>query len=455
MKQDFKAGSAKTDITPPLGTLINGDFIPHYARYIHDPLHAKALVMQQGETMIAIVVVDICSIKKELIDRIKIRIQELCGIPATNILISATHTHAAGSVTDSLLTPVDFAYREKIFHLVTETVVKAVHNLQPAKIGFGSAKEPRHVTCRRYFMKKGFTSINPVTGKQDIIKTNPFNGEEFIDHPENELDPEVCYLGVQGLNGNWISILANYSVHYVGDWENGTISADYFGVFSNKLQQKLNADQDFVGIMSNGTSGESNTWDFIHPERYPTAYFEKSELIADELSDKVIQSLQALQWETDPELSSRYVEIDVPVRKPSATELEDAKKIVADSDYRAIRIVDAENLKKIYAREQVLLNEFPDMISFPVQAIKIGNCFIGGLGGEIFAETGLSLKRLKNERKYFTISLANGNAGYIPPAREFELGGYETWRCRTSHLAENAEGMIRNTLKQLIEELDA
>jgi len=263
----------------------------------------------------------------------------------------------------------------------------------------------------------------------------------------------VCYLAVQSLDSKWISVLANYSVHYVGDWENGTISADYFGVFANKLQQKLNADDGFVGIMSNGTSGESNTWDFLHPNRYPKAFFAKSELIGNELAEKVVQSLNNIQWNSDPKLSSQYVELEIEVRKPSADELYAAKILVADTDYRNIQNVDADNLKRIYAREQVLLNEFPDTILFPVQAIKIGNCVIGGLGGEIFAETGLSLKQSKAEINYFTIALANGNAGYVPPAHEFELGGYETWRCRTSHLEVNAENKIRNSLKKLVEEL--
>jgi hypothetical protein len=449
----FKAGAAKIDITPTLGTLINGDFVPHYARYIHDPLYAKALVMQKDDIMIAFVVVDICSIKKELVDLIKMEINKQTGITKNNILISATHTHAAGSVTDSLLTPVDFAYRQKISALIVDAVVKAIQNLQPAKVGFGAVNVPEHVICRRYFMKEGYTAINPVTGNADIIKTNPFKGEEFIDRPENKLDPEVCYLAVQGLHGKWIGMLANYSVHYVGDWENGTISADYFGVFANKLQQKLNAAGDFVGIMSNGTSGESNTWDFLDKNRYPTAFFAKSKLIGNELAEKVVQSLNSIQWNMDPILSAQYAEVEVGVRKPSADELDAAKKLVADTDYRNIKTVDADNLKRIYAREQVLLNEFADVTLFPVQAIKIGNCIIGGLGGEIFAETGLSLKQSKGEINYFTISLANGNAGYVPPAQEFELGGYETWRCRTSQLEVNAENKIRNALKKLVETL--
>lgn len=455
MTQQFKAGAAKVDTTPPLGTLINGDFLPHYARWIHDPLYAKALAMQNGDTTIVFVVVDIMSIKKELIDLIKEELFKITGIKKQDILISATHTHAAGSVTDSLLTPVDFAYRQKLYELIIEAALKAIEKLEPAKVAYGSVQAPEHVICRRYFMKDGYSAINPVTGNADIIKTNPFNGEQFIDKPENKLDPEVSYLAVQSLDGKWISILANYSVHYVGDWENGTISADYFGVFANSLKKKLNADEDFVGIMSNGTSGEANTWDFLHPDRYPMAYFAKSEMIGNELAEKVVQSMNGVQWDTTPKLATEYIELEVETRKPSQAELNAAKELVSTTDYRNIKQVDADNLKRIYAREQVLLNEFADVIVFPIHALKVGNLIIGGLGGEIFAETGLSLKRLSTKTKYFTISLANGNAGYIPPAHEFVKGGYETWRCRTSHLEVNAEDKILSALKVLITQLSA
>jgi len=453
MTHSFKAAAAKIDITPPLGTLINGDFLPHYARWIHDRLHAKALALQRGSKTVVFVVVDIMSMSRDLIDLMKEEIFTKTGLEKEDVLISSTHTHAAGSVTDSLLTPVDHAYRQKLFYLIIDVVQQAIEKLEPAQVAFSSVQAPEHVLCRRYFMKDGYKAINPVTGNEDIIKTNPFGGEDFIEKPENRLDPQVSYMAVKGLDGKWISLLANYSVHYVGDWENGTISADYFGVFSNKLQQKLNAGDGFVGIMSNGTSGEANTWDFLHPNRYPTAYFAKSELIGNELAERVVQSLDNLTWDTNPDLSTQYVELEVGVRKPSKAELDAARELVSTTDYRSIHQVDLDGLKRIYAREQVLLNEFPNVISFPVHAIKIGAGIIGGLAGEIFAETGLSLKKANDNINYFTISFANGNAGYIPPAHEFEKGGYETWRCRTSQFEINAETKIRNTLASIIENL--
>src|SRR5690606_2448498 len=107
------------------------------------------------------------------------------------------------------------------------------------------------------------------------------------------------------------SLLANYSLHYVGDCERGTISADYFGYFARAVAVKLEAADSFVGMMSNGTSGEINIWDFQNSDRYPKGYHEKSKLIGEDLASAVTTSLTQVEWEKNPNLYSAY--IDLPV----------------------------------------------------------------------------------------------------------------------------------------------
>lgn len=448
------AGAAKTDITPPLGTFINGDFVSHYAQWIHDPLFSKALVLQHGSTTIAIVVVDICVMPKEFVDEVKVLIVNETGIPFENILLSSTHTHAAGSVASVYLCASDLLYTKKLPALIARSVNEAKQNLRAAKIAFGSIDMPRHVRCRRYFMQEAYKPLNPVNGGFDGVKTNPFGKEHLIQKAESETDPEVSFLAVQGIDGKWISLVANYSLHYVGDWDNGTITADYFGFFSEAIREKLRAGDDFVGMMSNGTSGNINIWDFKQDGSYPTGKFEKSEFIGKDIAEKIFQSLAQIHWEENPSLEVQYEELPVAIRKPGGEELERAKKIVAESSYENLQAND-EGLQSIYAREQILLNELPDELQFPVQALRIGSGIIGALGGEIFAETGLWLKANVPAQKYFTIGLANGNCGYLPPAYEFQLGGYETWRSRTSKLEKNAEEKIRNKQLQLINNLSS
>lgn len=447
---NFSAGAAQTDITPPLGTIINGEFVAFYAHTIHDPLYSKALVLQNGGTTLAIVIVDICAMDKHFISEVKKEISSLTQIPAEHILIAATHTHFAGSILDLLGGPCDLPYRNSLVKKIVQSVVDAVQRLQPAKIGFVSVDVPEHVVCRRYYMKPGYKALNPVTGGLDIIKTNPAGDELFIDKRSSAVDPELSAVAIQSITGEWIGLLANYSMHYVGDCANGTVTADYFAVFARHITNMLNANKNFIAMLSNGTSGEANIWDFLQPDRYPKEEHQKKELIGKDLAAKLSDALQNIQWETDPSLYASFKFINLNVRKPSAAEVEAAKKIVSQTDYRLIN-PDAEAMVKIYAREQVLLNEYPDSIEFPVQALKIGKITIGALGGEFFAETGLALKKKINTDKYFTITMANGYIGYIPPAHEIEKGGYETWRCRTSHIAADGEEIARNALCEMAE----
>jgi hypothetical protein len=451
-KNQFLAGGAQVDITPPLGTIVNGEFVAYYAHHIHDPLYAKALVMTDGITSVALVIVDICAMDKDFLLDVKNDIKRDTGISGENILIASTHTHFAGSILDLLGSPCDLAYRKKLGGEIVKSVKQAVSKMRPAKIGYAAVDVPEHVVCRRYYMKPGYQAYNPVTGGTDTIKTNPAGGEDMIDRRASTIDSELSCIGVMSTEGEWISVLANYSMHYVGDRTNGTISADYFGVFCRHLAANLKAGKDFVGMLSNGTSGEANIWDFLQPDRYPKGPNEKSELIGSDLAHKLAEKLKVVQWKEHPALSVAYEEIPIGLRKPSAEEVEAAKKIVAETDYRLID-PNPEAMSKIYAREQVLLNEFPDTIMFPVQALKIGDITIGGLGGEFFAETGLKLKHQKKDGNYFTITLANGYEGYVPPAHEIEKGGYETWRCRSSHLELGAEDASRNKLMELIREL--
>ncbi|SEJ73826.1 hypothetical protein SAMN05192553_11084 [Cyclobacterium xiamenense] len=439
------AGAARLEITPPLGTIINGDFVTHYAQSIHDPLYAKALWLETAREVLVFVVVDICVMGQELIDEAKALIQQQLGIPPGAILVSSTHTHAAGSVEEVHLVPADRSYRRLLPSRIAGAVELASERKKAARLAFGSAHAPEHVLCRRFWMQEDYYPGNPVTGGRDAVKTNPFGAEKQVIGPVAEPDPELGFLAVQGIQGDWIGLLANYSLHYVGDWDNGTITADYFGAFSEALRQQLGADESFVGMLSNGTSGDVNIWDFRNEKQYPETHFSKSRYIGEALAAKVRAQIDTLRWESDPELSYRYEAVPVNRRLPDNAAIQQAKELVAAADFERL-IPNPEGLPFLYAREQVLLAQFAKVATCPVQLFSIGSGRIGALAGEVFAETGLQIKRAKGGRPYFTIGLANGNLGYLPPARELERGGYETWRCRISNLDGEAEEVLRMKL---------
>ncbi|MCC5938349.1 MAG: hypothetical protein JJU34_13810 [Lunatimonas sp.] len=441
------AAAAQVETTPRLGTVINGDFVPHYATSIHDPLFAKALVLRSADTTLVVVVVDICVMGQELLDEVKSLIQQNTGIAAENMLISSTHTHAAGAVEEVHFVQADLAYRRWLPGRILQAVKAALARLEPARLGYGKVLAPEHLRCRRYQMKEDYQPLNPVADSVDLIKTNPFGVEDKIIHPIAKPDPELFFVALQGISGKAISVLANYGLHYVGDWQNGTISADYFGYFARALQAELGAGEDFVGIMSNGTSGDVNIWDFHNSSLYPTGDFQKSAFIGADLAAKVARKMVDIHWDLDPVLAANTEMLSVGRRLPSDEELDAAKHLMEEGGFESLQ-ADYAGWRKLYAREQFLLAAFHPEATVPLQCFRLGSLRIGALPGEVFASTGLALKEAI-KGPYFSITLANGNLGYIPPAEELEKGGYETWRCRISNLESGAERRIREEMIRL------
>src|SRR5690606_11177832 len=117
-------------------------------------------------------------------------------------------------------------------------------------------------------------------------------------------------------------------------------------------------------------------WDFMDSNRYPTEMHQKSAWIGQDLADKVLQDIPNLHWEEDPVLKVLYEELPVGLRMPSEQELEAAKRIVMDTDYEHITL-DEDGYRRIYAREQVLLAEFPEQRNFYIQSFRIGTGVIG------------------------------------------------------------------------------
>ena len=128
--------------------------------------------------------------------------------------------------------------------------------------------------------------------------------------------------------------------------------------------------------------------------------------------------------------------------------MERARKILADAGPGPYR-----ERRAIYARETVLLAEYPERVPVRLQAIRIGDLGIVSTPCETFVETGIAIKKESPLRPTFVIELANGYNGYLPTARQHALGGYETWRARSSYLAVEAEAKVRGTLLRLLHDV--
>ena len=111
------------------------------------------------------------------------------------------------------------------------------------------------------------------------------------------------------------------------------------------------------------------------------------------------------------------------------------------------------DLRAIYALETLHLAEYPATVRVKLQAIRIGELGIVTTPCETFVETGLAIKRESPLPMTFTVELANGYNGYLPPPRHHALGGYETWQAKSSYLEVDAEPKIREALLKLLGQL--
>jgi len=446
----FRAGAAASNITPPLDEPIVGGWSSPPAKHIHDELYAKCLVLDDGKTKLVLVACDSLGIAREVCNAAKQIIHQKTGIPVENMLMAATHTHSSISARDvnRLVESKQLGeYQKFLVMRIADGVRRAVNNLEPARIGWGSVQEPTQVFNRRYFMKPGTPTPNPFGGTDKAVM-NPGQGNPNILKPAGPTDPEVVFLSIQSADGRPIALLANYSLHYVGPNAGNVISADYFDVFADRIQQLLSADRlepPFVGIMSNGTSGDINNINAIVKSQKRWAPYEKMRQVADLLAKVVYEAHQKIKFHDWVELGAMQRELTLAVRKPTEKQLSYAHEILAKPD-------DAKPYhirEKVYAERILQMHESPDQVCVILQTFRIGELAICAIPFEVFVEIGLEIKEKSPFGQTFTISHANGSFGYLPTAHQHELGGYETWLGTNMVEIQAADKIVGSLLEML------
>ena len=449
----FRAGAYAMDITPETFPIsVNGGMRDRQAKQAHDRLHARCLVLDDGRTRIAFAICDSCMIPREVFDAAKKMASAKTGIPTDHMLMSATHTHTAPTSAGVFQSDPDMRYRKFLARKIAAGIERAAAQLQPARIGWGVGKNPRQVHVRRWFMKPGTVLTDPFGRKTDKVKMNPPRGHATLDRPAGPIDPDVSLLAVETKDGRPLALLANYSLHYVGSVPGYSLSADYYGEFARQISKRLGvADSktpEFVGIMSNGTSGNINNINFrlAHtPRRKP---FEQIRIVAADVAGTAFAAYRKITFHDWVPIAMRETQIDLGVRRPSPADVAAAKVTLAKAGKPPYR-----TMAGVYARETLLMARYPRTVRVKLQAIRLGDLGIVSSPCETFTETGLAIKKQSPFKQTFTIELANGYNGYLPTPEQHGFGGYETWRARSSYLAVDAEPKIRRTLLRLLRDV--
>ncbi|QGQ26314.1 hypothetical protein F1728_28160 [Gimesia benthica] len=445
----LQAGAAKVNINPPKYPVsMVGSFQDRQATGAHDTLHARALVLKNGDTRVAFVVCDICLISREIFDAAKAIASQKTGIPTSHMLTSATHTHTAPAVTPLAQCKPSPEYVQFLTESIAQSIIEANSRLTSAQIAWAVVPEPAEVNNRRWYVKEGGIRPNPFGNTTDKVRMNPPRGSDLLIKPAGPTDPDISILSVQHADGRPLALLANYSLHYVGGLPPNQVSADYFGEFARQIKERLGGDETFVGIMSNGSSGDINNINFREP-RPRAGVFERITAVAKVIADRTYRAVKDLKYRRDVPLAMEERTLDLGIRKPNAEEVKYAKSLLAAAK-------DPEKLttNEVYAQETVNIDQWPGSVNLKLQALQIGDLGIVAIPCEVFAEIGLEIKQKSPLKPTFVIALANGYNGYLPTPEQHILQGYETWRSSWSYLEVDASVKITEQVLSMLKQVD-
>ncbi|MBI3854545.1 MAG: neutral/alkaline non-lysosomal ceramidase N-terminal domain-containing protein, partial [Planctomycetes bacterium] len=254
----LSVGAATADITPPVGWRRAGGFSELISTGVHDPLYAKALVIDQGGERAAIVVCDLCSVGRETSDLVRRRAGERTGIPLSHIAVTATHTHGGPEYfgvlwetwRDSTIEKHGkdihalSDYPARLVDGCVDAIVRADAAKRPVTMDWGMPQVKGVAFNRRYHMKDG------------VVQTNPGKMNRNIERAAGPVDEDFpILLFRESGSGLPVASLSAFAVH-VAVYGGGPFSAYFPAVLQDQLREKLG--NGFVSVFAAGTAGDTN-----------------------------------------------------------------------------------------------------------------------------------------------------------------------------------------------------
>lgn len=408
----LKAGVAKREITPPVGTRMAGwdeRVFPSLA--VHDPLWARAVVLEQDGTRIGLVALDLLGFPQEAVAKAREAVGAI-GFPPQAVMVAATHTHS-GPVFWALddLSEEERGYWASLPGKVAEALKAAAAALAPARIGAASGWSAVGIN-RREMTEEG----SVVLGRNHF---GPF-------------DPEVGVIRIEHASGEPMACLMTYACHGVclsGD--NYLTSADFPGFALHHIEERIPG---AMGVFLNGAFGNINPREgATHGALASGGGFMIAARAGSALAREAARAWQKAEPEEASSLAFASRVIALPTNRARA--IRRAEKNLRHVEEAASRpprkwspyliwydVPDPEAQRRWL---QALKEKGEAPVECEVQALRLGPATLVGWPGEVFCELGLDLKQRSPFRRTHPIGCANGWIGYVPTPEAFEEGGYE------------------------------
>ncbi|MHB8520883.1 MAG: neutral/alkaline non-lysosomal ceramidase N-terminal domain-containing protein [Limisphaerales bacterium] len=417
---ELTAGISVVDITPPAGYRMSGYFYERLSTGIHDPLQAKALVLEQGRERVALVFCDLIGMAPEVTAQARRAASERTAIPTANILIAATHSHTGPEYFGSLREYFHnralardgrdsfegVNYPEILADRLADAILQAAQAVKPVHLAVGKAQPPGLSFNRRFQMKNGTVVFNPGKLNPDIVRT------------AGPIDPDLGILLVrEARTDKPLASFASFALHL--DTTGGAeYSADYPFYLERGLRKKFGPD--FVSIFGTGTCGDINHID-VTTQR-PQKGGEEAVRIGTTLAGTVIESLPQLRTMPRPALAARRAAVLVPLQQFTPQQIAEAREKMSGVGTAALPFLEQVRVCKIM---DLQLRKGATAL-LEVQVFRLGpDTAIVGLPGEVFVELGLAIKQASPFENTFVVELSNDDIAYVPTRKAFAEGSYE------------------------------
>ncbi len=402
---EFKVGVGRSIITPdPLLPVSGGVGPGRPAAAKQGELTARAMVLQRGETKVAIVQLDLLGFPSVLCARIH---KQVPRIPAENILIGSTHTHSApdcyGFPGASGKASGNLQYMDFVCNQSAVAINQALDNLQPAQLKIATGEA------------------------QGKIAYNYYAPELY--------DPRMSVIQAITPDGKTIGTLVNYAIHpeVLGNGV-GLVSPDLVGPLCDQLESELGG----MGMFMNGAQGGMITADNrrldqpsdpIKAKWHDSRTWEECVRIGQLMATEAQRIVKDASPQTDPGLACFAREVKFPVES----------KLMW-------MIIRGSPLKYPHNADR--------SITTRMNLVNLGNAQILTIPGEALPNIGYYIKRHMKGENNLLFGLTNDAFGYILTKVDFDSFKRYEYVSETSLGEMTGEILIENSLK-LVDESPA
>lgn len=396
------AGAAKTEITPHelVGLNAMGDSFDA----VHDPIYVRALVLDDGTTVCAVIAADLI----EVGDTKSVRqlIETETEVPAGNVLIAPSHSHNAPRIglvppggKARVPTPESLRYTEDVYEAMVETVRRARAAAQPATVGFG----------------RGYVDVN--VNRDEYVG----GGCKLGYNPDGPSDKTLAVFAFQSMAGQPIALLTNYAVHSTTTLGTAELGADLAGVAATYIEDQLGVGA--VALWTSGALGDQAprvalgdpTGDRERDRRLAYGAAQAQGML---IGATALRATQAIGHYTgDARIATGHRVVACPVRRlevPPGMEQADV-----------------------------------DTVELTLSCVVCGDVALAGVSGEVTVPVYRALRQASPLTNTLVVSNANARIGYLPDDEAYTMNTVEAGGCPIP------EGYVQKTIVTGLRELIA